>query len=359
MHLTDEIPEPDADFPGFDDSYRTGEFLYPVQVMTEARPSWTAGPLTRTGRYRIRDSVPAEPELVREIIPGLVVVIPAYKEELAIADVVSTSRLFADRVIVVDDGSPDRTSERARHSGAEVIRLDRNGGKARALLLGLRHARELGCTVAVMLDGDGQHKPRKIPDLVRPVLEGRADLVIGSRFLAGNPDKPSYRMLGQKTLDIFTTLSSGYRCSDSQSGFRALSTKALHNLDFESSGYCVESDMIAHFADRELAITEVPITVNHEVPNRHKMNPVSHGISVLAGTIFRIISRKSHVVAGTFFFALGLAVIIAGPLISSSLLDSSLTIPVAGILLSGAGLALVVLGIRKKSSRQVITAVCS
>ena len=107
------------------------------------------------------------------------------------------ARLFVERVIVVDDGSTDKTSQVARLAGAEVVTLKENSGKAHALLLGLKKARELGCKAVVMLDADGQHFTKDIPRIAAAALSGDADLVIGSRFLEnnGNGNIPLYRQL--------------------------------------------------------------------------------------------------------------------------------------------------------------------
>jgi len=245
---------------------------------------------------------------ISEPMKGVFAVIPAYKEELVIGTLVLKAKQIVEKVIVVDDGSQDRTAEVAAYAGAEVIRLNHNTGKAYALLLGLRAARDMGCKVAVTFDGDGQHKTREIPAVVRPALEGKADLVIGSRFLDQANNVPAYRRMGQKTLDVFTQIGSGHKCTDTQSGFRAFSRKALDNLDFTSSGYNVESDMIAHFAERGLVMAEVPISVRYEVPNKHKMNPVAHGLSVLAG-IINLISYRRPLIA---FGVPGFVMIVAG-----------------------------------------------
>ena len=179
---------------------------------------------------------------------GLCAVLPAYNEELVIGSVVLRTKQYVNRVIVVDDGSSDRTAEVAKLAGAEVIQLEHNTGKAYAILLGLKRARETGCTVAVMLDADGQHDPREIQRVAGMVSAGKADLVIGSRFLEKNGGIPAYRQVGQKILDLFTNMGAKTKVTDSQSGFRALSRKALDNLDFRSDGYNIESDMIAHFS---------------------------------------------------------------------------------------------------------------
>ncbi len=221
------------------------------------------------------------------------VVVPAYNEGLVIGSVVLQAQKHSDRVIVVDDGSTDRTAETARLAGADVIEMPENGGKAKAMMAGFARAREFGYEAVVMLDGDGQHNPDEIPAVAAPVLAGVADLVIGSRFLDTKAEIPAYRRAGQMVLNGFTNLSvdGGFATTDSQSGFRALSRRALENLTFSSEGYNIESDMIAHFAPLNLRMTEVPISVTYDVPHKHKKNPVSHGFGVLA-KIMELIGYK-------------------------------------------------------------------
>jgi glycosyltransferase involved in cell wall biosynthesis len=223
---------------------------------------------------------------------GLVGVIPAYNEQIGIGSVVLQVRQYVDTVIVVDDGSTDKTAEIAKMGGAEVISLPHNSGKAYALLLGLRRARELDCKAVVMIDADGQHHTRDIPRIAALAMTGDADLVIGSRFVEKNGHVPIYRRVGLKTLDIATNLGTNHKVTDSQSGFRALSRKALDYLDFKSDGYNVESDMIAHFVAHGLAIQEVPIDVRYEVPNKHKKHPITHGVGVLTQLINMISYRR-------------------------------------------------------------------
>ena len=122
----------------------------------------------------------AQPATLPAKLPGVIVVIPAYNEQLVIGSLVLKTCRMVEKVIVVDDGSPDNTSHVARLAGSEVISLPENMGKAHALLAGLNRARELGCTATVTLDGDGQHMTREIPVVAKPVLAGKADLVIGS-----------------------------------------------------------------------------------------------------------------------------------------------------------------------------------
>ena len=225
----------------------------------------------------------------------IAVVIPAYNEGLVIGSVALQAKQHADRVIVIDDGSNDRTAAIARLADADVIEMPENGGKAKAMMAGFSRARDLGYNLVVTLDGDGQHDPAEIPAVAAPVLAGEADLAIGSRFLDIKADIPKYRIAGQKVLNSFTNISvdgGDFVTTDSQSGFRALSRRALENLTFASEGYNIESDMIAHFAPLGLAMTEVPISVSYDVPNKHKMNPVSHGFGVLARIVGLIGYRR-------------------------------------------------------------------
>ncbi len=202
--------------------------------------------------------------------PRTVAVIPAFNEEVAIGSVVLSVLRYVNEVIVVDDCSRDSTSELAKRAGAQVIRMPVNGGKAKALLTGLREAERQGFDAAVMLDGDGQHRGEDIPAVLAPILNNEYDLIIGSRFLGEQKDIPRYRVFGQKVINRISNASAHIDITDSQSGMRALSAKALKHLDFHSEGYNVESDMITHFADAGLNISEVPISSAYDVPNGHK-----------------------------------------------------------------------------------------
>lgn len=219
----------------------------------------------------------------------VIAVIPAYNEGIAIGSVVLLTRTFVSEVIVIDDGSLDRTAAIAKQAGARVVSLAVNSGKAKAVLEGLRIARDHNPAAVILLDGDGQHDPSEIPYLLGPILEKRADLVIGSRLMDGGQTTiPMHRRMGQITLNFATRVQSQVLVTDSQSGFRALSRKALDNLDFQSEGYNIESDMIAHFSSRNLTITEVPVTARYEIPHIHKKNAFSHGYDVLSALITEI-----------------------------------------------------------------------
>lgn len=210
---------------------------------------------------------------------NVVAIIPAYNEEKALADVIGKTLDYVDEVIVVDDGSSDKTFEVAVEAGARVIKHSVNLGKGEALKSGFKAIE--GDSIIITIDGDGQHNPNEIPDLVRPIIEDSADLVNGSRYMNGPEENtPAYRRVGQKVLDIATNISAGTKVTDSQSGFRAFSSKSKNVFRFKDTGFGIESEMLVDAAEAGLKIVEVPITVRYDL-NGSTKDPITHGVGVL------------------------------------------------------------------------------
>jgi len=225
-------------------------------------------------------------------------VIPAFNEEVSIGSVVLRSKRHVDEVIVIDDGSTDGTATVAELAGAHVIKVPVNSGKANAVRVGFRFLRTNGYTAVVMLDGDGQHDPEEIDNLLAPILKNDADMVVGSRFLDQKNGTPRYRKFGQSILNRATNFGAKEAHTDSQSGFRALNRRALDSMDFASDGYNIESDMIMHLSSLGFRIKEVPITVKYNIPNVHKKNSVTHGMGVFNSVIGFIGYRRPLLVFG-------------------------------------------------------------
>ena len=236
--------------------------------------------------------------LRRSDVPRVAVMIPAYNEELTIGSVVIEARKHAHHVLVVNDGSRDRTSEIARAAGAEVIDHLTNMGKAAALNTGFNELKKRDFDIVVMMDGDGQHDVEDIDALIAPIIEQNADLVIGSRLLKDGNSIPLYRQVGQRVLNHVTNMSSSTKVTDTQSGFRALSRNALDHMDFHSNGYAVEQNMIIHFSERNLKIHEVPISVRYDVPNGHKRGSLSMGVGLLADVVAAVGYRRPLLMFG-------------------------------------------------------------
>jgi glycosyltransferase involved in cell wall biosynthesis len=223
-------------------------------------------------------------------MPKITALLPAYNEEVSIGSVVLRTRQFADRVIVVDDGSLDHTAEVAALAGAEVMRHPQNMGKGAALKTGFESLN--GDSVIVTIDTDGQHDPSDIPRLVAPILQGEADMVNGSRYLNGDKkDTPFYRRVGQKVLDTATNFDAGLSVTDSQSGFRAFSGRATNVFRFHQNGLAIESEMLADAAAAGLRIQEVEIGVRYDVDGSSE-HPVTHGVRVLLNVLHDMELRR-------------------------------------------------------------------
>jgi len=221
--------------------------------------------------------------------PDVVAAIPCFNEELFIGSVALKARDYVDLVVVIDDGSTDKTAMVAGKAGAIVISHGSNKGKGAAVSSAFEYANKAGCKALVILDGDGQHDPAYIPSLVKPVLEDKADMVVGSRYLEIKTHIPRVRKLGQRVLTFSTNLGSRVKLTDSQSGLRAFSPKAMQTFSFVERGLSVESEMQFLASDAGLRVTEVPIGIGYY--GKAKRSPLAHGIGVL-NSIMGLISRR-------------------------------------------------------------------
>lgn len=216
--------------------------------------------------------------------------IPALNEAAGIGPLVTEVARYAPRVLVVDDGSTDATAEIARQAGATVISHDRNRGKGAGLQTALAWARaEPDIDALVLVDGDGQHDPADIPRLIRELVGRNLDILVGSRF-TGDHNAPLYRLFGLHVLSASAALGSGIRLTDSQSGYRVLSRKAIDSLRLAQTSFAVESEMQFEAARADLAMGEAPIGIRYTGPARR--SPVAHGVSVLVATMGMTLRKR-------------------------------------------------------------------
>lgn len=212
-----------------------------------------------------------------------VAAIPCYRTRPFIGHVVSKAREYVDEVIVIDDGSPDGTAEAAEAAGAVVANHITNRGYGQAIRSCIRAAKDNGADILITLDGDGQHNPDEIPQLLEPILNGEADLVIGSRFLpqsrVGSREStvirlrriirqiqltqltqpsqlsrqtadcrpstiPKYRGFGIRVITWLWNLGSKVKVSDAQSGFRAYSRAILEDMSLSEDGMSVSIESL-------------------------------------------------------------------------------------------------------------------
>lgn len=214
-------------------------------------------------------------ETKHKVIAG----IPAYNEAGHISDIIGKASKYVDEVIVADDGSTDTTAQIAAAASATVVRSETNCGAGQATKTCFQFAREKGADVLVTIDGDGQHDPNEIPKVVAPVLDGKADLVIGSRFLDTKSNIPLYRRFGVNIINFLFNFCSKVKVSDSQSCFRAYSLKAINNLNITERGFGFSIQLLIQTRQSGLIIAEVPIScVYHS--DGSTVNPVIHGLGV-------------------------------------------------------------------------------
>jgi glycosyltransferase involved in cell wall biosynthesis len=250
----------------------------------------------------------------------VVVAIPCFNTERFIGALVSKARKYVDHVIVINDGSHDATTEMARGAGASVLTHETNKGYGGSIKSCFNAAKANDADILVILDGDGQHNPDEIPRVLVPILNGEADLVIGSRFLqlpqlkdsdrsphsrAGvadfepaamysrpltrdhrppTADKrrttiPRYRQFGINIITFLYNFGSKTKVSDAQSGFRAYGRRTLGAISLTEKGMGVSIEIIVKARRRGFSIKEVPISCSYHLGGS-TLNPFIHGLGV-------------------------------------------------------------------------------
>ena len=189
-------------------------------------------------------------------------IIPAYNEELAIGDVIEDIKAHypeAD-IVVVNDGSTDATEAVAKAHGAGVIDLPHNLGIGGAMQTGYKYAMDEGYDIAIQFDGDGQHRADQIERLVKPLLDGDADMVIGSRFLGAKGYESTFsRLIGIKILSGVVSILSGRKITDSTSGFRAANRRVMKFFSTHYPEDYPEPEAIVLLHKAGFRMAEVPV----------------------------------------------------------------------------------------------------
>ncbi|WP_461865230.1 glycosyltransferase family 2 protein [Thermococcus sp.] len=194
----------------------------------------------------------------------ITVIIPAYNEAGRIGNVLSKIPDFVDEVIVVDDGSTDNTYEVAKSYGVNAIRLERNQGKGAAMRAGIEKSEG---DIIVFMDADGQHRPEEIIKLVKPIVNGEADFVIGARRVKAQGKRPLYRRLSNIITTRLLRLKLGTYVYDTQSGFRAIRREFMPEI--ETKRYEVETEMLIKAVRKGARVKEVPVSMIYGVETGH------------------------------------------------------------------------------------------
>jgi hypothetical protein len=246
--------------------------LYVFSYTLAARQERTRRDLTRLVENLALEQFRATARL-EDFAGAIALVIPAYNEAAHIAQVLESLPPEVAglplRPIVVDDGSSDDTTERAREAGAEAVRLPMNRGQGAALRTGYRLALATGARLVVTMDADGQHQPSELPRLVEPILEGRADVVNGSRVLGAADPSHTARKMGIKLFAWLLSVLTASRVTDPACGYRAVRTEALRGLQFHQDQFH-NSEFILEASKRKVTMREVPVTVTNRISGESK-----------------------------------------------------------------------------------------
>ncbi len=228
----------------------------------------------------------------REHGKKIVVCIPAYNVARVIRELVMECLKYSDDVIVCDDGSIDDTAIEAKRGGATVISHSKNSGKGATIKSLFNIAKYLKADVAITMDGDGQFLPQEIDKIVKPIFEGKADIVIGYRFEEDN-QIPAYRKIGNKILDKMTNMASELRFRDTQSGFRAYSGKAIDLISFDSEQFGADAEILVDASRKGLRVVEEKVTVLYDTGEKTSTkNPISHTGEVVNSLLELIALRR-------------------------------------------------------------------
>ena len=221
---------------------------------------------------------------IMQTTPSVSVIIPAYNEEKTIGHVVANTLNVMDsqnlpyEIIVVDDGSTDKTGRIASQCKATLLTNQTNKGKGYSLRRGFRQAQG---EIVVTMDSDGEHQPKEIPDLLESVLQG-ADIVCGSRYL-GKSRHFTTRLnsVGNSFFNLAIMSLTGMPITDSQSGFRAVKRSVLNGLNLQSDGYEIETEIAMKSIINGFVFKEKPITCHRREYGPSKIKILRDGIKIL------------------------------------------------------------------------------
>jgi glycosyltransferase involved in cell wall biosynthesis len=227
------------------------------------------------------------------------VVIPAYNEEKTVGDVINSTISIMDtlnvpyEILVVDDGSTDATGKIASQHKVTLLSNDQNHGKGYSLRKAIREARG---EIVVTIDSDGEHKPKEIPDLLSLIFDG-ADIVAGSRFMGKSMGKQAevttrLNKIGNSLFNVVIMMLTRNHVTDSQTGFRAIRKEVLEELDLESDGFEIETEITIKSLANGFSFRETPITCERRKHDFSKLRLVSDGRKILRAILVGYLYKK-------------------------------------------------------------------
>ena len=222
---------------------------------------------------------------------GVWVVIPAYLEAEAIGTIVRETAEAGYSVVVVDDGSTDATATVARRAGAHVVIHPVNLGQGAALQTGIEYALRRDASFIVTFDADGQHQVADIDAMLAPLVEGRADFALGSRFLGHVIGAPASRLMLLRIATAFTRLTSGLDLTDVHNGLRAMTRRGSRQIWLRQNRMAHASEILDQIAASGLPYIEVPVTVHYSSYSLAKGQRMTNVINILVDLFARALRR--------------------------------------------------------------------
>ncbi len=237
----------------------------------------------------------------------VLVIIPAYNEEDSLGRVIREVKAAVSTadVVVIDDGSTDATSEIAEGYGATLIKLPYNLGIGSAMQAGFMFARDRHYDVAIQVDGDGQHDPYEIPDLLHKLEEAAGDVIIGSRYIEDRGYiTPWLRRTGIIILSAFISCIVGQRVTDPTSGFRAINRRAIDLCAEDYPFDYPEPEAIVIFKRAGLSLREIPVAMNPRYGGQSSITPLrsAYYMVKVMMAIFIGLLRQRPRVAGKVYY---------------------------------------------------------
>jgi len=231
--------------------------------------------------------------LVPKLQVKLVIIVPAYNEGKVIYGVLKSLPKKIDgiskiEVVVVNDGSQDNTQQQAQKTKLKTLNHVVNRGLGAAIKTGLHYAQNCNADAALTFDSDGQHNPKDIQNVIQPIIAGQADLVIGSRFKKSQKI-PVDRLILNWLANIATLILFGITSTDTQSGFRAFSKKAINHIDYKSDRMEFSSEILVEAKKHKLQILEVPVNAIYTDYSRNKGQKNTNAISIFSKYLIRLL----------------------------------------------------------------------
>lgn len=224
------------------------------------------------------------------------IIMPAFNEASVIKNVITDIKKtlskspYYFKILVVNDASIDETEKAAKKGGAIVVNHILNSGAGGATATGIRYAKQNGFDIAATMDSDGQHAPEDVLKGINELIKNKNDLLVGSRLMDTNGMSKT-KIIGNKGLGLITFLLFGINSSDSQSGLRIFSRKAIENLHWETNGYEFCSEMLWRAKQLKLKIGEYPIKAIYTDYSKSKGQNNWNAINIVKSLVKRRIAE--------------------------------------------------------------------